>query len=151
LLVRDLPPSSDTKNAFRAGEDQIFRIYSQIAEQKSKGKSWAGAPVVRIERILGPRYKHTIPSLGELDNPFAKIMLTHPPPPCPAWEKSWQWAMFCDVVRVRGLPSALALLPEDRRQKYRAHLKLHKQGWWDPDAIWKLWPKAIGPLLIHYG
>ena len=56
--------------------------------------------------------------------------------------------MFCDSVQVRGLTDALALLPVERRTKYRKHLKAHPQPWWNPEKIWQSWPAMLDELKI---
>ena len=51
--------------------------------------------------------------------------------------------MFGDSVQVRGLTAALALLPKERRLKYRAYLKSHPQPWWQPADLWEHWQEIV--------
>ena len=47
----------------------------------------------------------------------------------PAHSKGWEWSIFCDSVKVRGLSDALKLLPVERWTKYRKHLAAHPRPW----------------------
>lgn len=86
--------------------------------------------------------------LAHLPNPFkgTNLVLELPGPPNPA--KAWEWTFFSDSVKVRGLTAALALLPEDRRIKYRKYLKDHALPAWDPGAIWTGWLPMLDELKI---
>lgn len=124
-------------------------VYSVKQKRLAKGQVWAGKSVVRVERRLRNPPTKKLTDLEDLKNPFASMVLTEVMPPPPKSEKPWQWSMFEDSVHVRGLAQALALLPEDRRTKYRAHLKTHAKPWWHPDDIWLHWKSAYTPLLAH--
>ncbi len=63
-------------------------------------------------------------------------------------ERGVKVLMFEDSVKVRGLTAALAVLPEERRTKYRAYLKEHTKPWWKPDAIWGNWSQALKILEV---
>jgi hypothetical protein len=41
---------------------------------------------------------------------------------------------------------AMALLPEQRRSKYRKYLKQNQKVWWQPQAIWEKWPEVSKSL-----
>jgi hypothetical protein len=56
--------------------------------------------------------------------------------------------MFLDSVAMRGPTAALALLPEERRTRYRKHLKAQPHPAWQPDAIWKGWPAMLSDLSL---
>ena len=58
------------------------------------------------------------------------------------------WMMFEDSVNVRGVTAALALLSEERRTRYRKHLKQHPHALWNPDAIWIKWPDMLNELSL---
>jgi hypothetical protein len=123
-------------------------VYSVKAKRKKKGQPWTGSSVVRVERRLRNPKPHKLAELPKLTNPFAGLVLTTIMPGPPPGEKPWQWSMFEDTVNVRGLANALALLPEERRTKYRKHLKEHQHAWWDPSAIWGNWPETLNELQI---
>ena len=125
-------------------------IYNKKKEQLALGKPWLGKSVVRVERRLRSPAAKKLADLKQWSNPFAKMVLTEIMPPPPDNGKDRQWSMFEDSINVRGLTNALALLLEDRRKKYRAHLKQHPQKWWDPEAIWSHWPEAYTALLHHF-
>jgi hypothetical protein len=110
---------------FGTSKGNQTRIYSKKKEQLAKGKSF-GKSVVRVERTLR-NLNMTIADLHQLTNPFAKMVLTVQTPEPPQWEKPKVWSMFEDSVHVRGLTAALALLPEQRRSKYRKYLKQKSQ------------------------
>lgn len=122
------------------------RIYDRAQKRMSKKQAWQAGDCTRVERIL--RQQSTpVKALLDLKNPFAGIeMVALPPSPPPEQPKSkeYVWHLFCDAVEVRGLPSALKLLPANTyRQRYRAWFKQHPQPWWQPDAIWKEWKPMI--------
>ncbi|WP_139802572.1 replication initiation factor domain-containing protein [Aurantimonas sp. 22II-16-19i] len=122
-------------------------VYNKKAEQKAKGKKWDGSTVVRIEKRM-KNLNSKVLDLGKLENPFKGTLLVQNfPPPIPD-ENQWQWTLFQDCVRFRGLDKALALLPKDRKAKYRKHLKAHSLTWWDAEMVWANWPQALGPLMV---
>jgi hypothetical protein len=123
-------------------------IYSRNKKRLAKGQSWSGEPEVRIERRLANLKQQKVSSLPSLSNPFTAMQITLNLPGPPPDGKAWEWSMFADSVKVRGLCAALALLPEERRTKYRKHLAAHPQPWWNPDAIWAQWPAMLDELKI---
>jgi hypothetical protein len=123
-------------------------IYSKDQEQIAKGKPFFGPPTVRVERRLRHPAKKWLYQLPLLENPFAAATLTVSLPGTPPGEKMNQWIMFMDSVRVRGLTAALALLPQERRTRYRKWLKSQGHPVWDTDAIWSNWPKLLSDLKL---
>ena len=123
-------------------------IYSRNKKRLAKGQSWSGEPEVRVERRLTNLKHQMVSSLPSLPNPFSAMQMTLNLPGPPPDGKAWEWLMFEDSVNVRGLCPALALLPEERRTKYRKHLAAHPQPWWNPDAIWAQWPAMLDELKI---
>lgn len=123
-------------------------IYSKSFEQKLKGKTIIPS-TVRLERRLRlPKIK-SLTQLENLDNVFADMQLVKPMPSAPSGYGQWVWHLFLDSVAVRGLPSALARLPEKERTKFRKHLKDQAIGWWDPEAIWAHWPAVVSELRLR--
>lgn len=121
-------------------------IYDRKAKRSSMGQEWE-AEGVRIERRLKSLNKS--PSqLHRLQNPFEGTTLNITLPAPPEGEKQWQWMQFADSVKMRGLPAALALLPEDRKARYKKHLKQHKAPEWDTDAIWQGWKPMLDSQMI---
>jgi hypothetical protein len=120
------------------------RIYSKKKEQLAKGKPF-GKSVVRVERTLR-NLNLTMGELATVKNPFAQMGLLEPTPKPPPWEKPKVWSMFGDSINTRGLTAALALLPEQRRSKYRKYLNQKHQIWWQPEAIWAKWPQIAKSL-----
>jgi hypothetical protein len=123
-------------------------IYSRSAKRLAKGQDWAGKPEVRIERRLRNLKNMKVSGLPSLPNPFSAMQMTLNLPGPPPDGKDWEWSIFEDSVKIRGLNAALALLPEERRTKYRKHLAAHPQPWWNPDAIWAQWPAMLDELKI---
>ncbi|WP_440409449.1 hypothetical protein [Neorhizobium petrolearium] len=123
-----------------------WRIYRKDKEQKkTKGRSLP--PTIRVERVIrNPQMK--LISLNQMTNPFSGTRLLQKLPPLPTGEKEWQWLMFQDSVRSRGITSALQLLPPVRRQRYRAHLDKFEEGWWDPKGIWLHWSQVLSDLRL---
>ncbi|PIU06538.1 MAG: hypothetical protein COT28_21735 [Methylobacterium sp. CG08_land_8_20_14_0_20_71_15] len=118
-------------------------IYNVKAKRLTKKQKWTGPTKIRIERRLRNPEFHGLADLAKLANPFAGLVMTKPlPPPAPGM-KTWEWAMFGDSVQVRGLTAALALLPKERRLKYRAYLKSHPQPWWQPADLWEHWQEIV--------
>lgn len=146
---------------WRDGKLQTFRhgkpngnqtiVYSVKQKRLAKGQPHSGLSVVRIERRLRSPAVGTIAKLGALENPFAGIaivsLIPNPPPNQTGSNAANQWSMFEDSVKLRGVRAALALIPEDRRAKYRAHLKSFPKPWWKPEAIWSHWPEAYEVLV----
>jgi hypothetical protein len=126
-------------------------IYDKAKEQLAKKKAWTGTSIVRIERRLRQPGAKKLSELAALENPFASLVLTPKLPLRPLNEKETVWAMFLDSAQVRGVNQALALLPTERRTRYRKHLKNNQEPWWDPAAIWTKWPEILAELkLISY-
>lgn len=123
-------------------------IYSRSAKRLAKGQGWVGKPEVRIERRITNLKNQKVSGLPSLPNPFSKLQMTVNIPGPPPGGKEWEWSVFEDSVKVRGLTAALALLPEERRTKYRKHLAAHPQPWWKPGAIWAQWPVMLNELKI---
>lgn len=123
-------------------------VYSKSFEQKSKGKPIIPS-TVRLERRLRSQKIKSLNQLENLDNVFADMQLVKPMPSAPDGYGKWIWHLFLDSVAVRGLPSALARLPEKERTKFRKHLKDQAIGWWDPEAIWARWPAVISELHLR--
>ena len=123
-------------------------IYDRKEKRLAKGQKWKGPSAIRVERRLVNLKDQKLSSLPLLPNPFAKMQMTVNMPGPPDEKKSDSWSMFEDSVKVRGLGAALALLPDERRTKYRKHLAAHPQPWWDPAAIWAKWPEMLKDLDI---
>jgi hypothetical protein len=123
-------------------------IYSRDKKRLAKGQNWTGEPEVRIERRLTNLKNQKVSSLPRLANPFSPMQMTLNMPAPPSDGKAWEWSMFEDSVKARGLNAALSLLPEERRTKYRKHLAAHPEPWWDPDLIWAQWPAMLDELKI---
>ncbi len=123
-------------------------IYDRKAKRLAKDPKWKGGKGVRIERRLVGLKGLKLSALIGLKNPFANMVLTQNIPGPPRSGKEWEWSMFCDSVKVRGLTDALKLLPAERRTKYRKHLSAHSQPWWNPAEIWTAWPNMIKELKI---
>lgn len=149
-----LPPLSTTEKSWHTNghlETLTFGkkkghqtlVYNKKKEQLAKGKSWEGKSVVRIERCLRNPSTKKLTQLLSMPNPFAGMHMTQNMPPPPSDEKPASWSMFEDSVHVRGVSNALALLPVERRKKYRDYLKTHGKPWWDPEAIWSNWPEGV--------
>ncbi|MEC5414790.1 hypothetical protein [Aurantimonas sp. C2-4-R8] len=122
-------------------------VYNKKLETISKGQKWDGKTVVRIERRLR-NLKMNVFGLNKLPNPFEDTVLVQNFPPPILGEKAWQWTLFEDSVRFRGLDKALALLPPARKAKYRKHLMAHSLTWWDADVVWTKWKYALKPLMV---
>lgn len=118
-------------------------VYSIKAKRLAKDQGWTGASKIRVERRLRNPAFHDLTKLVEFQNPFTGLVLTKPLPPPASDMKPWEWQMFGDSVRVRGITAALALLPKERKAKYRAHLKAYPQPWWVPAALWESWPSIV--------
>ncbi|MEF2548336.1 hypothetical protein VQ045_14320 [Aurantimonas sp. E1-2-R+4] len=122
-------------------------IYDKEAELIAKGASWEGKTRVRIERRLrNPSI--TLKGLHKLKNPFAGTTLVQNFPPPPPGGKEWEWSMFEDSVRFRGVDKALSLLPKDKKAKYRKHLKACQVTWWDAEVVWNNWPATLKALVV---
>lgn len=121
-------------------------VYAKKKQRLAKKQPFLGPSTIRVERVLRKPSPGKLLELGVLANPFAHMTLLPTLPQPPSDEKEWQWSMFKDSVKVRGLVNALKLLPENRRKKYRDHLKTQGVSWWDPQAIWKHWQQAYSWL-----
>lgn len=139
--------------SFRHGQPKGNQtvVYSVKQKRLAKDQPWSGPSVVRVERRLRNPSPYKLTELGKLANPFADMAMTTMPGPPPDEvqnNKVRMWSMFEDSVKARGVRAALALVPPDRRTKYRAYLKQHPQPWWNPDAIWANWPEVLVQLNI---
>lgn len=124
-------------------------VYSVKKKRQKQGKPWLSKSVVRVERRLRNPAVNKLSDLGKLPNPFAGMTLAHNMPGPPAGKnEDKRWSQFEDSVNVRGVRAALALLDEDRRTRYRLHLKQHTLPWWNPEAIWAKWPAVVEDLKI---
>ncbi len=123
-------------------------IYNRKTKRLSKGQSWDGVSVVRIERRLVSLGGMKLHALSSLPNPFAGMVLTKNMPAAPVGVDEGLWSMFGDSVQVRGLKDALALLKKERRTKFRKHMTAHPLPWWNPDEIWKNWQPMLASLKI---
>jgi hypothetical protein len=119
-------------------------LYNKKLQRLAQGKPWVGKSVTRLERRLRNPHINGLSGLHLLPNPFKGLLLTEVTTDPPSGEKkSWVWELFKDSVLQRGLPSALALLPKERRTLYRGHLNKNAHPLWDPIAIWENWPTVI--------
>jgi hypothetical protein len=124
------------------------QIYNKTAEQLARGIAVTGPQVTRIERRLkNPKYKK-LTDLAGMNNPFAGIVLTTSIPEAPPGGPSYVWPMFCDSVQVRTLDLALKLLPKHKRTVYRNQFTKAAPLWWNPEAIWKMWPAMLDEIKI---
>lgn len=126
------------------------KIYNRGKKRTDKGQKWQGPVTTRVERRLRPQGLK-LTALHTLSNPFAGIILpaSHlPAPPKEPKSTTYLWTMFQDSIKARGLTGALNLLPEARRTRYRAWLKLHPEPWWNPPVIWSHWPEYITDIQI---
>jgi hypothetical protein len=119
-------------------------LYNKKHQRLAQGRPWVGKSVTRLERRLRNPPIDGLSGLHSLPNPFKGLLLTEVTTDPPLGEKKpWIWELFKDSVLQRGLPSALALLPKEKRTLYRAHMQKHAHPLWDPIAIWKNWPAVI--------
>lgn len=127
------------------------KVYDRGKKRIAKGQGWTGPPTTRIERRLRLTKAMPLSQLPSMANPFAHLQMIVPTVGCPstmAKSKEYEWTLFLDSVQVRGLSSALKLLPEERRTTYRKWLEKHPVPWWQPDAIWSHWPSVLDNLEI---
>lgn len=127
------------------------RIYDKSKELKKHNHIATLSSLVRIERTLRPQLSLKFNELPNLKNPFLGLILTKtmseiPAPPSPIEKEKNLWTMFGHSVQVGDLETALALLPQPKRKLYRAHFEANAHPLWNPEAIWKLWPKTIAKL-----
>ncbi len=114
-------------------------IYNKSKQLKDVKSISINTPVVRVERcLIGQQLM--LKAITQLKNPFSAMHISPCLPPAPNPNKTWEWTIFEDSVKVRGIKNALSLLPEDRQKVYRKHLKANQQEWWRPDTIWEKWP-----------
>jgi hypothetical protein len=126
------------------------KIYNRGKKRTDNGQKWLGPLTTRVERRLRPQGLK-LTALPMIPNPFADMILPAsnlPVPPKEPKTTSYLWTMFQDSIKARGSAGALNLLPEARRTRYRAWLKLHPVSWWSPQVIWSHWPKYISDLQI---
>lgn len=126
------------------GKGNFTRIYDRGVKRKAKGQHSPEYHGTRVERVLRPNGKLAVKDLAGLPNPFSGLAFIKLPSARPPDEKKdYLWQMFRDTVRVRGLPSALKLLPVEKRTAYRKWLAAHPEDWWSPDEIWKHWVNTV--------
>ena len=125
-------------------------IYDRKTKRIAQGKSWIGKEGMRIERRMKPPSIAKLTDLVKLPNPFKSMRLVSMPtaPPAEQTKMLYVWDLFRRAADAEGLVGALALLPEEKRTLYRKHLDANTQPWWNPDAIWKNWPKMLDELKI---
>ena len=125
-------------------------IYDRKEKRKAHKKSWVGKEGMRVERRIVMPGMHRLWQLPDFLNPFAAMQMVGMPkaPPEEQKTKAYVWDLFRRAVEVEGCAGALALLPEEKRTLYRAHLKAHTKSWWDPQAIWQKWPTMLAALKI---
>jgi len=124
-------------------------IYDKHKEQLAKKHKPSDCAMVRVEKTLVGPSPEMLKDIADLPNPFAKLRLTYPMSKLtvpPAGTKINYWTMFGDCVRRRGLDPALALLPYDRRIKYRKHFTANTLPIWEPAAIWANWGTMLNKL-----
>ncbi len=122
------------------------RIYDRGKKRLDKGQVHPIYEGVRVERILRPKGL-TLPTLAQLKNPFAGLAIVTLPSKPITEPKDYIWEMFTDTVKLRGLPAALKLLPEEKRAEYRKWFKSHGHPKWDATEIWNKW----GAYLMYSG
>ncbi len=119
------------------------QIYNKTAQMEAAGLDVSGPQITRFERRLKQPACKSLTKLTELANPFVGFVLTTTMPDAPDDGPAYVWPLFCDSVSVRGLHSALQLLPERKRPIYKAQFAKAAPGWWNPDAIWAQWPGVV--------
>jgi len=125
-------------------------LYNKKKKRLSQKQTWVGPATTRVERRLRNPSNSSLKDLPKVANPFHALNLVQVPDDAPGDEsQSWVWDLFKAAVAVHNLPAALALVPKERRTKYRAHLEKHKHELWDADAIWNNWPAALSELKMH--
>lgn len=124
------------------------KVYDRGKKRLALGQTWTASPTTRVERRL--RLNVPLGELGMLSNPFASMqMVAIPTEPPPGEIKSaYVWTLFLDSVSVRGLSTALKLLPKGKRTMYRQWLLAHPTSWWKPADIWSKWPAVLADLEI---
>jgi hypothetical protein len=163
LLLKDIAVTSRTWSrqgevqsiALGKGSGNQSAVYSVKAKRLNKGQPWDGSARTRIEKRIKKPSVSGLKYLADLPNPFVDLSIVPcmPGPPSangkpPNELAKREWSRFMDSVKVRSVNPALALIPEDRRAKYRKHLKANALPWWDPEKIWINWPKALEVLKI---
>jgi hypothetical protein len=83
-------------------------IYSGRQKRLAKGQDWTSKPEVRIERRIASLKNQKVSNLPGLPNPFSEMQMTVNLPGPPHDGKEWEWSMFEDSVKVRGLSAAFA-------------------------------------------
>lgn len=87
--------------------------------------------------------------LADLPPVFADMtMVNRVVEPPPSEKKLYISSLFMAAAELNGMPAAFALLPQNKRTAYRAHLKQHCAEWWDVDALWAGWPNMLAQLKI---
>ena len=124
------------------------KVYDRGKKRVALGQTWTGPPTTRVERRL--RLNSPLAELGTLANPFASMQMVAIPtgPPPEEIKSAYIWTLFLDSVSVRGLSTALKLLPKGKRTMYRQWLLAHPTSWWQPADIWSKWPTVLADLEI---
>ena len=146
LTRRDFSVKGDMETVYLGHpKGNQWRIYRKDKEQQKKKRKIP--PTIRIERVLkNPNLKFV--DLPALENPFSTSRILALIPSAPPNEKIWQWLIFQDCVKVRGITGALQLLPASRRKIYRGYLNKWNADWWNPNDIWAHWPSVLAQLAI---
>lgn len=132
----------------KAGSNQT-RVYDRGKKRIAAGQKWTGPPTTRVERRLRPQPAFALSALPAMPNPFSSMQLITPQTiPPPEEKKTYIWELFLDSASVRGLPTALKLLPVDKRTTYRKWLLKQPASWWQPETIWSHWPSVLAELKI---
>lgn len=133
----------------KSGGNQT-KVYDRGKKRIALGQKWTGPPTTRVERRLRFQQPNVLSKLGSLSNPFSsmKMVVTQTTPPPDEMKAPYIWTLFLDSASVRGLSTALKLLPAGKRTMYRKWLMQHPVSWWDPDAIWSKWPGVLKDLKL---
>lgn len=122
-------------------------VYDRKAKRVAKKKDWKGKVGLRVERrLLNPNFM--LKDLQGLDCPFQGLSAISRHIDQPDFEKkAYIWELFMDGCEVRGLPAALARLPQGKRTQYRQYLKYAMESLWDLNEVWSQWPEVSAGLL----
>ena len=128
--------------------DKQIRMYNKRAEILHREKRDVGEELTRLEASLKVN-RTSLTSLCQLENPFAGISIVklgNASIP----EGNSMWALFLDSCRFRGMPGALARIAKlETREKYRNRCCTEYQAnWWNPEAIWGGFTKALQRLKL---
>lgn len=121
-------------------------IYNRKAKRIAQKKPWKGKAGIRVERRL-KNQKLWLKDIDNLACPFANLQGISRQLDRPKFEKkAYFWEYFKDSLSARGLPAALALLPQGKRTQYRKYLKTKAPSLWDFDEIWSRWKVPASAL-----